>query len=179
MHLIKYLSCCFLLMTLLTTACKKDDDNSDKQNYFFCKLDGENWESDGVSQPTIVRLDNGGTKAKRFDFYGKDPLGPQISITVQDYENADQGECLNTGKYYGTDHADASDNYTTTNGLSNFAQLTVSGNPIARDGFVEITDCGDGKISGRFSFVVKDLLDVVTITISDGRFDNVAYTFSE
>ncbi len=184
MDQLKLLFCAFILLSLSTMSCNKDDGDSgdsggsDRSNYFFCKIDGNDWEAAGINQPTISVLGTGSSAAKRFDFFGSDPAGPTISIIVQDYENAETGECLTENTYYGEDHANAGDNFTATSGEMNFARLTITGagNP-SKDGFVRITNCADGKISGDFEFVVTDLAGTVVHTVSEGRFENVEYVF--
>ena len=168
-----------LIIALSFSSCSKDDDGgSDKLNYFACKLNGVEWVSQGVDQPTVVRAVVSGVASKRLDFFGSDGT-TQISITVQDYQDAEQGACMTENTYYGLQHAQAADNYMTSGGLSNFAQLSVSGNSLARDGWVKITKCDDSKISGTFAFEVKDLLGAVVLSVTEGHFDNVEYTFSE
>ncbi|MFT4663090.1 MAG: hypothetical protein ACI9RM_001426 [Ulvibacter sp.] len=180
MNHLKLLFFAFIVLGLSTTSCNKDDgdsDPSDRSNYFFCKLDGNDWEAVGIDQPTISASVTGSSASKRLDFFGSNPAGLTISVIVQDYENAETGECLSENTYYGVDHEKAGDNFTATSGEMNFARLTVTGADTSKDGFVRITNCADGKISGSFEFVVTDLAGTLVHTVSEGSFENVEYSF--
>jgi len=174
MNHLKFLCYAFVFFGLTIASCGKDDSSdsdSDRTNYFFCKLDGNDWEAVSIMQPTITTT----ATSKRFDMFGSDPDGPTISLIVQDYENPGSG-CLTESTYYGEDHTNASANFTNSSGEMNFTRLTVTGaGTSSKDGLVRITKCEDGKISGTFEFLITDLAGDLVHTISEGRFDNVAF----
>ncbi len=191
MKRLKNLSVLFVLVSLLLVSCSKDDDdgggdpNPNLQNYFACKIDGVDWEADGIDQPTVTLLTPAtDVSAKRLDFSGSAD-GTTIAVVINDYRNADQGECLNEETFYGTDDADASNAFSVTAGNGSVFvsdAYIVVGTMLTREGTIEITNCeeveaGKGKISGTFSFTVKDLTGAVVHEVTEGEFVNVDYDF--
>lgn len=196
----KHLLGLLLFVSLLAVGCGKEDDGGDDgsggggggsmdvceglDNHFSCKLNGEDWVAESVMQPTVFRQDvQSDVKAKRLDFFGSPNGGLSISITATDFRNGATGECMSLEKLYGTGHADAANSYSITSSAgptyTSNATLSLTGNSIAMDGWVEITACEDGVISGTFEFDIKDLTGAVTTEVREGVFCNVAYTFFE
>ena len=172
----------FTLSFLIISCSKDDEDNDSRENYFACKIDGTDWEANGVNQPTVTKQELANDiSANRLDFFGSPSGGQSISITVTDFRNGGDGECLNDETFYGSDSPNAGSAFTVTgaNGTTYISDctLTLSGNPLSRTGFIEITDCGDGMISGEFEFTIKDITGAVLHEITEGEFVNVAYTY--
>ena len=90
-----------LLVSFVMLSCAKDDDGStspdpDLENYFACKIDGNAWESQSITQPTVTQSTAAAdVSAKRLDFFGQDAGGQTISIVITDYRDGDVGECIN------------------------------------------------------------------------------------
>jgi len=179
-----------LLLSFVMLSCGKDDGEGggtpdpDLENYFACKIDGVDWESESITQPTVTQSNPAtDVAAKRLDFFGQDAGGQSISIVINDYRDGDVGECLSTETFYGSEDADYEDNaYTITSGTGTVytseAFMNLGGvSSIGRDGSITVTKCADGKISGTFSFKLRDLTGAVVKDVTDGVFSNVEYDF--
>lgn len=173
---------------LLIASCGKDNDDETGgedpgpvvEDLFTAKVDGVEWTAPSIQQPTVNLLEAPDLMFKQLDFFGQPSNGLQISIRVVDYENGDIGECITERAYYGTQHSNAANNYMETFGnvvYTNHCSFVVTSQPFSQDGTVTITDCADGKVSGTFEFVIKDIQGNVVHEVTEGVFTNINYTF--
>jgi len=145
-------------------------------------LDGTNWESVKVADASVIRFEQ--TKsifAKTLNINGVDANGSSVVITVFDVQAADIGQCLTIGNYFGLEHEKVQNNFTFDIGIASFSNKCnlifelPDGKVISsRNGKVNIRKCNNGKISGSFEFKTDS-----GETFSQGKFEEVAYNFSE
>ncbi len=176
-----------LLVSFVMLSCAKDDDGDistdpNVENYFACKIDGEAWESQSISQPTVTQSNSADdVAAKRLDFFGQDAGGQTLALVITDYRDGDVGECISTETFYGSEDSNYDNAFTITSStgtvFTSEASLSLSGVGVARDGTITVTKCADGKISGTFSLKLRDINGGVVSEITDGVFTNVAYDF--
>ena len=105
-----------------------------------------------------------------------DGNGNLVALSLTDLENGNLGDEINTNLFYGNDHANVNQNFTIDLGsisFSNNSSLILEQKDgtslISRNGWIKITSCKEGMISGSFHFEIN------SSTVSEGEFKEVKY----
>ena len=171
----------FLFAFVLFSFRPKMIANDFQKNISF-ELNEKTWESVKIADASItVSQQTQDIFAKTLNITGIDYKGTSIAISVFDVQNANVGQCLTIGKYFGQEHEAVQSNFTFDIGMASFSNKSnlifqSSDEKIlsSRNGFVMIENCMNGKISGSFEFKT-DSGEI----FSKGKFVDVMFDFSK
>ena len=152
-----------------------NNDNGNEQVTFF--LNEVALEDSYVEEAVLIKMEQ--TKSvfsKVLNLSLVDGNGNLVALTLTDVENGNIGDKINTNLFYGNEHNNAHKNYSIDLGSISFANNSSlileqkdGTSLISRNGWIKITNCKDGMISGSFHF------ELDATSVSEGEFTDIKY----
>jgi hypothetical protein len=166
-----------VILFLPSCGDKEDDAKKvpcDTQGTFsLTLLGGTKWTAASFNN-TLLIATSLGVPGKRMDIRAKATDGTQLVITFNDLTTGLTGDCVSASATYTSldNVTSASDN---TFFMSMLAASGTTQTMLATEGTLDITNCGNGTVSGTFTFTGMDsnLNDVIG---TGGTFNNVCFT---
>jgi len=181
--------CCFFLFGFTYSSISNDKlsfslFNSSADNNFgkiSMSVNSSSLEGAEVAEAFLARMEQyDGVFSNNLNISLKDKNGNKGAISITDLK--EQIGCLTEGKYYGMEHENADLNFYKDLGQMSFSNnsiLILEGNNgnsiISRNGWINITSCSNGTLSGEFEFVIGESGN----SISKGFFEDVNVQIEE
>ncbi|MEO1259828.1 MAG: hypothetical protein AAFZ15_13630 [Bacteroidota bacterium] len=180
-------SFCLVCTLLIFASCSKDDSvNPDAvSGKLTCKVDGQDWKAETINS-IMIKTDQTGVWSKSLNITGTGPDGEFFTIIITDLRNASEGECLSSEEYFSIGDDRVEDNYiesangidyaSGSSGTFTYTDQTIT---LPQGGSVIVGECSDKRVSGTFSFSLiyfDENFDMIEIEVTDGKFEDVAYT---